>query len=1070
MTLSDLSIKNPVLAWMIFIGVLLFGGIAYTGLGVSQMPDVDFPQLSVSTSWPGASPETVESTITDVLEEDILGIEGVTEITSSSSRGRSNITVQFELNRNIDVALQDLQAKLSASMRSLPRDVDPPVISKRNTDSSPILWLAVSGNKTPKYIMEYTRNHLKDALTTIPGVAEVFMGGYREPIFRVWLNPDEMRRKEILAEDVVSAISSSHKEVPVGYVDTGIKEINIRVPGEANTVEEFASIIIPGRKGAALWKQFTIGDVALVEDGLEDIRSFGRANGEPAVGMGVLKQPGTNSVEIAKLVKKKMKELEKELPEGMKLQVRFDATLFVEDAAKEMNFIIVLSVILTAVVCWMFLGSIGSAVNVFLTIPMSIIGSFFVMKAMGFTLNMFTFLALTLVIGIVVDDAIMVIENITRHREMGENRIRAALKGSREITFAAIAATIAILAIFVPVIFMKGVIGKYFFQFGVTISVAVMISLLGALTLTPMYAAQFLPEKHTKANVPFLDKFMEDFRIWYKKVLEFCLNNRWSALSVKFKGSNFIIRRGLEAWYDHRQRIVLFSLLFFALSLIFAVLVKKEFVPSMNMDSITINIRTPPGSSINYTNSVIQEAEKIVSARPEVEGYFANVGGWSTSVSVTLKKPGKMPKDPKKKRPLTQQEISAELRNEIKKIKGVAGVSIQDWSQAGLTARRGFPIEFTLKGPEWNRLIELSAKLTEDMEKSGLMVDAETDYRPGVNEVVIRPDRKMLFERGLTIESVSTAINSLYGGITAGKFTKDGKRYDIKVMLDPAKRTDINDVKKIYVRNNRGELIRLSEVITLSEEPTINSITRLDRDRAIRISANVATGKSQGDAMSVVDKLSKALPEGYVSVYTGSTQTFKESFDSLWMALFLGIFVAYMVLGSQFNSFVHPISVLMALPFSASGAFIALFLTGKTLNIYSAIGLILLMGIVKKNSILLVDFTNQRRDEGMDVKTALMDACPTRLRPIIMTSVSTIAAAIPPALAAGVGAATRVPMSVAIIGGVLFSTFLTLFVVPCVYSLLTGVESRTHRDEVHACMKELGQAPAKNKKKGKGAC
>lgn len=1070
MTLSDLSIKNPVLAWMIFIGVIVFGGIAYMSLGVSQMPDVDFPQLSVSTSWPGASPESVESSVTDVIEADILGVEGVTEITSSSGRGRSNITIQFELNKNIDVALQDVQARLASTINHLPDDVEPPTISKRNSDSMPIMWVAVSGNKEPKYMMEYTRNNIQDAFSAIPGVAEVFMGGYREPQLRVWLDPDEMKNKEILAEDIIAAINTGHKEVPAGYVDTGIREINITVPGEAETVEEFASIIIPSRKGSSMWKPFKIGDVAKVEDGLEDQRRFARANGEPAVGMGILKQPGSNSVAVAKAVKKKMAELQKQLPDGMKIQVRFDATQFVEEAANEMNGIIIISMLLTALVCWMFLGSIGSAVNVFLTIPMSIVGSFFVMRMMGFTLNMFTFLALTLVIGIVVDDAIMVIENIMRHREAGENRIRAALKGSREITFAAMAATIAILAIFVPVIFMKGVIGKYFFQFGVTISTAVLISLLGALTLTPMYAAQFLPEKQNETKTPVLDKFMNIFREWYKNFLKLCLENRWESERANYRHEFLATRMFLSVWFDNRKKVVIFAFLFFAASLYFAFEVKKEFVPSMNMDSITINIRTPPGSSIEFTNNVIKQAEAVISARKDVEGYFANVGGWSTSTSVTLKKGKDRPVDPKKKRPLNQLEITNELRNEIKKIKGVAGVSIQDWSQAGFSARGGYPVEFTLKGPDWDELIRLSENLKAEMERTGLMVDADSDYRPGVNEFIIKPDRQKLFQRGLTIESVSTAINVLYGGVTAGKFTKNGKRYDVIVQLDPAKRKDVGDIKKVFVRNSRGELVSLSDVVLMSERPTVNSITRLNRERAIRIFANMAHGKAQGDAMAAVERMAKSLPGGYTAVFTGSSQTFTDSFKSLGIALILGIFVAYMVLGSQFNSFIHPVSVLMALPFSASGAFIALFLTGKTLNIYSMIGLILLMGIVKKNSILLVDFTNQRREEGMDVKDALMSACPTRLRPIIMTSFSTIAAAIPPALAVGVGAATRVPMSVAIIGGVVFSTFLTLFVVPCVYSLLSGAESSRHRREVHDCMKELGQEKAGVKKKGKGAC
>ncbi|MEI7640694.1 MAG: efflux RND transporter permease subunit [bacterium] len=1030
MTLSDLSIKNPVLAWMIFIGVAVFGVLAYLGLGVSQMPDVDFPVLTISTNWPGAAPDVIETIITDPLEEAVMGVQGVSAITSSSSRGRTNITVQFTLGTNIDVALQEVQSRIAFASRDLPKDMEPVGISKSNPDDSPIMWMTVSGDRDRKFVMQYTRDHIKDAFSTIPGVAQVDMGGYLEPTFRVWLDPDKMRKKEIAAEDIISAISSGHSELPAGFLDTGVKEINMRVPGETNNTEEFSSIIIPGRRGATIWQTIRVGDVATVEDGLENVRNFFRSNGKVAVGLGIRKQPGTNAVEVAHLIKKKVTEIQKYMPEGMSLDVRFDTTKFVEDSANDMRFIIIISVILTALVCWLFLGSFSSALNVFLTIPLSIFGTFFVIKMMGFTLNTFTFLGLSLVIGIVVDDAIMVLENITRHVEAGESRIRASIKGSREITFAAIAATIAILAIFIPVIFMSGVIGRYFFQFGVTISSAVIFSLLGALTLTPMYCSQYLKMPKPTDKKHFMDIFMEKFRAWYLKVLTICLNNRW--------------------------KIVLLSLTFFIASLFLINTVKKEFVPAQDQGRININIQTPPGSSLTFSNEVMKQAEALILQRKDVEGYIASARNSGGFISASLLEHDARPIDAKLKRQMTQTEIMSDIRKDIKKVPGVFVVGIQDLSLSGFTAKRGYPIEFVVMGLNWNKLAECSLNMKNEMEKTGLMVDADLDFKTGMTEVMIIPDRKKAAAHAVNIDKIGDLTSTLFGGKTAGKFTKDGKRYDILVELPDEKRTGLADLKNAWIRNNRGEMIQLSSLVTTEEKATVISITRENRERAIRVFANIAPGKSQGEALQAVQDLAKKiLPEGYRIVLTGSAQSYNDSFSSLIIALILGIFVAYMVLGSQFNSFVHPISVLMALPFSLSGAFVALTLTGKTLNIYSAIGIILLMGIVKKNSILLVDFTNQRREKGMSVKDALINACPVRLRPIIMTSAATIAAAIPSALAQGHGAETRVPMALVIIGGVFFSTMLTLFVVPCVYSLLSGLENKAHAKDVHDAIKEL---------------
>lgn len=1033
MSLSDTSIKNPVLAWMIFIGVVVFGLIAFKHLGVSQLPDVDFPVLSISVDWQGAAPAVMETEVTDVIEGAVMGIQGVQEVMSTSRQGSADINVQFDLSKNIDVALQEVQSAISRAQHSLPPDIDPPAIRKSNPEDQPIIWLTLSGDRPAKFLMQFTRDQLRDQLTTIPGVGDVMMGGYVEPNLRVWLNADKMRQYEMTVDDVVSAIQSGHAEVPAGYIDTGKSEMNVRVTGEAASTKEFSSIIIPARKGGSpLWKKFTIGDVAQVEDGLDNVRRISRSMSLPTIGLGIKKQRGTNAVEVAHAVKAKLAELQKTLPSGVNLSIRFDTTKFIEESIAEMNFVMILSVVLTALVCWFFLGSISSAFNVFLTIPLSICGSFFVINILGFTLNAFTVLGLSLVIGIVVDDAIMMLENIVRHQEEGESRVRAAIRGAREITFAAIAASVAILAIFIPVIFMKGVIGKYFLQFGVTISVAVMISLLGALTLTPMFSAKFLETSRASR----LGKMMDRFMIWLKQVytslLRICLAHRW--------------------------KVIIVSTILFCASLILFLTVKKEFVPAQDMGMLSIRAETEIGSSIEITDAAFKLIEQEIVKHPEVDSYFSNIGGDvvnTGSIMLTLKALKDRPMDPQKKRPLTQQELMPVFRKALKGIPGITKVVVSDPSLMGFTARRGFPVEFTLNGADWDQLAQLSRRFADDMKNSGMMVDIDSDYDTGTPEVRVVPNRQKAAERGVNIATIGTTINSLIGGVKIGKFTQGGKRYDIRAQLVEAERRNVQDISKIWVRNNRGEVIRLSEVVTIVEKPSMLSITRKNRERAIRMFANVAPGKSQGEALKAVQDLGKKLPDGYKLVFTGSAQTYQDSFSSLYIALILGIFVAYMVLGVQFNSFVHPFTVLLALPFSVSGAFLALALTGNSLNIYSAIGIILLMGIVKKNSILLVDFTNQRRANGMGVTEALMNACPLRLRPIIMTSVSTVAAAVPPALALGPGAETRVPMSIVIIGGVIVSTLLTLFVVPCAYSLLARLESRKHHQDVQEALEEL---------------
>ncbi|OGR96568.1 MAG: hypothetical protein A2016_03510, partial [Elusimicrobia bacterium GWF2_62_30] len=902
-------------------------------------------------------------------------------------------------------------------------------------------WMALSGDRPVKDLMNYTNDVLRDQFSIIEGVGEVNMGGYVDPALRVWLDSDKMDAAQLTVTDVLGAISAQHAEQPAGYIDTGKKELNVRVLGEAPTPEAFSRIVIAGRGGSAIWRTYHIGDVAQVEDGLADVRRITRNWGKRAVGLGVNKQRGSNAVATAKRVKAKLEEIKKNLPEGMRLEIVNDSTRFIEESTHELNFTLVLSVILTSLVCWLFLGSWSSTVNVLLAIPTSIVGSFIILYFMGFTLNTFTLLGLTLAIGIVVDDAIMMLENIVRHNEKGEGRVRAAILGAREMTFPAMAASIAILAIFLPVVFMQGIIGKFFFQFGVTMTAAVMLSLLEALTLTPMRCSQFVDAERSLWIGRAMDRLMERARVSYASLLGRLLRRRWTVIIV--------------------------SVLVFAASLSLTKFIPKEFSPAQDQSRFLARVQMPVGTPLEVTAKAMEEAEKWAMAQPNIRTFMANTGGFGGGqvnqgmLMIAMKPFEERVALPGRKKPPTQQEFMRYARKPLNAVPGVRRVAIQDPSLGGFTAQRGFPVEFSVRGPNWEKLGDYSRLLMEKMTASGRMTDVDTDYQEGMPEVQVVPDREKAAARGVSVSSIGDAVNSMIGGVRAGKFTRGGKRYDIRVQLLGRDRSDPKDINKIWVRNNRGEVIRLSEVVKVEQKTTLLTISRKNRERAIGVFANVAQDSSQEQALKEVERLAgEILPDGYRVVFSGTSKTFKESFSSLTFALILGVFVAYMILASQFNSFLHPFTVLLALPFSVTGAFIALKLGGYSLSIYSMIGLILLMGIVKKNSILLVDFTNNRRRlGGLGVDEALLEACPIRLRPILMTSFATIAAAIPPALGYGPGAETRIPMALVVIGGVLFSTVLTLLVVPCAYSLLAPLESRRHEAALKQALKELGELP-----------
>lgn len=1004
---------------MLMAAMMIFGFLQMRKMGVSQMPDVDFPVVNIGVTYEGAAPQVMELDVIDPIESAVLSVEGVKSVTSTAKLGTANISVEFNLDKNIDVAVSEIEAKINQAQRNLPDDIDPPIITKVNPDDRPIMFLAVTAPEmSPKDLMAYVRDNLKDKFQTVSGVADVFLAGYIDPNLRVWVYNEELNRLEFTVNDVIAAIQAEHKESPSGYIEDPVRERNVRTLGEATSVEEFENLPMIRRGGAPNYVPIFLDRVVDVEEGLADIRRISRSNGKNAIGLGIRKQRGSNTMAVAEGVKAKMEDVRKDLPPGMDLFVNYDTTKFIDESIHELMVNMGLASILTAIVCWIFLGSFAATVNVILAIPTSILGAFIILEMLNFTLNTFTLLALSLSIGIVVDDAIMVLENIYRHHEEGKDKVRASRDGANEISFAALAATIAIMAIFLPVAFMEGIIGKYFFQFGITISVAVGLSYIEAITLTPMRTSRFMEENKRSTRLgEAVDRLFDKLIRIYRNALDWALNRRLILLSCAF--------------------------VFFAGTFYTVVLLPKEFVPVQDTSSFMMRIKAPDGSSLEYTDNATKEVEKYLLSRPEVKRYFVAVGGFgggaeasSSMLFVTLHDQNKRPENPKTGRPWYQPDLLNFYRRHFKDFKA-AKVIVQDTSQSGFSASgRGFPVEFTLAGGNWNTLIETSQKVMEEMRQSGEFVDIDTDYKASVMEIQVFPDREKAKRFGVSVQEIGTTINALIGGVVVGKYSKDGHRNDIRVKMADASKDKLEDLKKIYVRNIKGELVNLLDVVNVKEMPGVQAISRRERQRAITIYSGVAEGKSQGQALEAAREIArKHLPPGYSLIESGSAETYKEAFSSLIFALLLGILIAYMVLGTQFNSFIDPITVLMALPFSFSGAFLALWIMGQSVNLYSMIGLILLMGIVKKNSILLVDFTNQRRMEGLDIKEALLDACPKRLRPILMTTIATVAGAIPLAFSLGAGSEALKPMAVAIIGGSLVSTVLTLVVVPVIYSL-----------------------------------
>lgn len=1014
MDLIKLSITRPVFAWILMSALIVFGGLAFLRIGISQMPDVDFPIVSVSVDYEGASPEIVESEIIDPFEQQLLSLEGLKEIKATARQGSASISLEFDIDRNVDVALQEVQAAVS-QIRLPPGVIDQPRIRKQNPEEEPIMFVGVWSDKSFKETVDYADQFLVSQMQTVDGIGEVNVAGFSAKNLRVWIDHEKLKNYDLTVTDILDSIQQQHIDRAAGYISNPKQELNARQFGEAQSVEEFANLPILRRGGSVILnQQYKLKDFARVEDGLSDLRRVALVDGKYAISIAVRKQRGSNEVAVAKALREEIDNLKSRLPPGFNMRVNVDFTKSTEATVSSTQTKLIYAGIVTVFVVFLFLGNWASVFNVFLSIPTSIIGTFLIMYFAGFTMNLFTLLALALVISIVVDDAIMVLENIIRHFRMGKTPAKAAYDGTREVLGAAIAATLAVVAVFAPVIFMEGIIGKFFLQFGVVMSAAVLLSLVESITITPMRASQFLAMNPNPSKFEvWLDHKFEDLAKIYEK-----------SLVHVFKFRNFYLATGM---------------IIFAVSMFLFKFVKKEFVPPQDQNFVILTMQARLDASMEYTLQKADEVEKVLKTIPEIQGFFVSVGSGGPSSGSNQ---GFIPLILKDSldRELNHLQVMEKVRKELSGIEGVR-FQLRDISTRNLTSGRAFPVSFNLRGPDYDVLDEKGQEIMKRLLDQGLAVDLDTDYKKGTREVRIYPKREMIAAKGVSMETVTRTINAAVAGSREGQFTQNGRRYDIRVKLEEGFILSQNDIKKIFVRNISGNLISLAELVEIREEPVIQSISRVDRQRTISIYGALAPGKSQGVVLGEARKIAnEILPPGYGFKLEGASAGFEDAFKSIYFALILGVVVAYMILAVQYNSFLHPITVLMALPFGLTGALLALWMTSQSLNLFSLIGVIVLMGIAKKNSILLVEFVNQTRETETNIRKAIITGCPVRLRPILMTSIATILAALPLLLKEGIGKETSSALALTVLGGTFISTIFTLYVIPMIYEFLSPLE------------------------------
>ncbi|MEI2433383.1 efflux RND transporter permease subunit [Lysobacter yananisis] len=1013
MMLSDVSIRRPVFATVMSLLLIVLGIMAFSRLTLRELPAIDPPIVSVDVTYPGASAAVVETRITQVLEDALAGIEGIETIESRSVNGRASVSIEFTLQRDIEAAANDVRDAVSRVMDRMPDEADPPEVEKVESDSDPVLWLNMSSKKMDTLqLSDYADRYVVDRLSSVDGVAQVRIGGQQRYAMRIWLNQDALAARDITVNEVENALRSENVELPAGRIESQSRDFTLRVARSYQKPADFAQI--PLKKGADGYV-VRLGDVAKIELQSAERRAYYRSNGEPNIGLGIVKTSTANSLDVARAVRAEADKIRPTLPEGTDIFVAFDTTVFIESAVERVYHTLVEAVVLVLIVIWLFLGSFRAALIPAVTVPVCLIAAFIPLYAFGFSINLLTLLALVLCIGLVVDDAIVVLENIQRRADLGEPALVAAARGTKQVAFAVIATTAVLVAVFLPVGFMEGNTGRLFRELSVALAGAVALSAFVALTLTPMMSSKFVrPHSQEKSN---------PVNRW--------INARLDALSNGYRG---LLDRTVE-------RPWLFgALLLAALALSFGLfkLVPSELAPQEDRGSFQISIQGPEGAGFDYTVKQVQQVEKIVAAHTgqdqTIQRYNPRVpGGFGASEEMHTGRIAVFLQDWKRREKSTAQ-VADSLRAELGALPSVRALPQVG---GGLVRTRGQPIQIVLGGPEYAELAQWRDRILARIEQNKGLFSADSDYKETRPQMRVEIDRQRAADLGVSVTDIGHALETLMGSRRVTTFVQNGEEYDVMVQADRDLRASPADLAAIQVRARDGGLVPLSNLVTLKELAEAGSLNRFNRLRAITVSAGVAPGYTVGEAIAWLNQVvAEELPEHAQIDWKGESREYQKAGGAVLMTFTLALLVVYLVLAAQFESFIHPFVIMLTVPLGVLGALLGLWMTGGTLNLFSQIGIVMLVGLAAKNGILIVEFANQLRDEGRSIHQAIVESSAVRLRPILMTSIATVVGAVPLVLAGGPGSASRATIGIVVIFGVSFSTLLSLFIVPAFYVLL----------------------------------
>jgi multidrug efflux pump len=1026
MSLSTISIKRPVFTIVVNLVLILFGIIGYTFLGVREFPSIDPATISVRTSYSGANADIIESQITEPLEKAVNSIDGIRNITSSSNQGSSNITIEFNLDKNLEEAANDVRDKVSQAVRSLPQDIDaPPVVSKADADSEPIIVLTVSSDRRSILdLSDYAENVISQRIQTVPGVSSVQIWGQKRYAMRLWIDPMKMASYGLTVSDVRQALNRQNVELPSGKVTGANTELTVRTLGNLSTEEQFNDLIIR-TEGAKILRFSDIGNATL---GPENLETKMTESGRPMVGLAVIPQPGTNYLEVASAFYKRLDQLNKEVPHDIKLNVGIDNTLFIKKSVMEVGETILIALILVILIIYLFFRDWGIAFRPLIDIPVSLISTFFIMYLFGFSVNVLTLLAVVLATGLVVDDGIVVTENIFKKVEEGMSPIEAAIKGSNEIFIAVISISITLAAVFLPVIFLQGFVGRLFREFGVVIASAVLVSAFVSLSLTPMLNAYMMKKGgHAKSRFyNWTEPFFEKMNMGYAQSLKGFMKRRWLSIPI------------LVAC--------------FALIGLFFTILQKETAPYDDRSYIRAAITAPEGASYEYTDRFMQELTQLVNdSIPEkkVNLIITSPGFGSNSVNSGRMVMSLVPPDQRKR---SQQDIANKLKKLTSKY-SEAKTLITEQPTISVNRRGGLPVQYIIQAQNFEKLEAKIPEFLEEASQSDVFSSTDVNLKFNKPEINISIDRNKAQSLGVSVIDVAQTLQLSLSGQRFAYFMLNGKQYQVIGQFEKADRDAPIDLSSTYVKNDKGELIQLDNLVTMKEISSPPQLYHNNRYLSATVSAGLAPGYSIGDGIDEMDRIAdKVLDDTFSTDLAGESRDFRESGSNTLFAFGLALLLIYLILAAQFESFVDPMIIILTVPMAVAGALFSLWLFGQTWNIFSQIGTIMLIGLVTKNGILIVEFANQLREQGKDKMEAILEAAEARLRPILMTSMAIALGALPIALALGAAAKSRIGMGVVIVGGTIFSLILTLFVIPAIYSFWS--RDRKHNADLEKALRE----------------